>query len=128
LPESFAEFGNSGLTVRLKPDVSFELDGDLFCLNLWATTKPLLSISTLSVGLLFCASAYRAQGHRIHKHLILDTISTRLFRENDISTTAIHLLKDKVDAFKKDWDALNPAPPPPPPAGQPDQPGAPKNP
>jgi len=127
LPEILVPFGNSGLDVRLKPDVSFELEHNLFYLNLWATTKPLLSMNTLSVGLLFCASAYKTQGHATHKHLILDTTGNRLFREDDISPIAIHLLKDKVDAFKKDWDALNPAPPPPP-ASPTDQPGAPKSP
>lgn len=127
LPEIFVEFGNSGLVIRLKPDVSFELDGNLFSMNLWATTKPLLSINTLSVGLLFCASAYRAQGYENHEYVILDTIKNRLFREEDILTNTIHLLKDKVDAFKKDWDALNPTPPAPPDIPT-DRPGIPKQP
>lgn len=127
LPDILVPFGNSGLVIRLKPDVSFELNGQLFSMNLWATTKPLLSVKTLSIGLTFCVNAYKAQGHETHKHLIFDTISNRLFREEDILPTALHLLKDKVDAFKKDWDALN-APPPSPPAGPTDQPGAPKNP
>ena len=118
-------FGNSGLVVRLKPDVSFQLDGQLFSMNLWATTKPLLTVNTLSIGLLFCASAYKARGHENHKHVILDTINNRLFREEDISPNAIHLLKDKVDAFKKDWDALNPLPPASP-DGPTDEPGIPK--
>ena len=127
LPDILVPFGNSGLVIRLKPDVSFELNGQLFSLNLWATTKPLLSVKTLSIGLVFCATAYKAQGHETHNHLILDTISNRLFREEDILPTALHLLKDKVDAFKKDWDALNPAPPAPPHVAT-DQPSAPKNP
>lgn len=68
-------------------------------------------MNTLSIGLFFCAGAYKAQGHESHKHVILDTISNKLFREEDILPTAIHLLKNKVDAFKKDWEILNPAPP-----------------
>ena len=112
LPTIDVPFGNSGLVVHLKPDVSFELDGKLFSMSLWATTKPLLTANTLSIGLLFCASAYKAQGYENHRHVILDTIRGRLFREEDILPNAIHLLKDKVDAFKKDWDALNPSPPP----------------
>lgn len=127
LPDILVPFGNSGLVVRLKPDVSFQINDELFSMNLWATTKPFLSINTLSVGLLFCASAYKAQGHKTHKHLILDTINNLLFREDDILPGAIHTLKDKVDAFKKDWDALNPAPPPAP-GSSTDQPGIPKQP
>jgi hypothetical protein len=81
--------------------------------RLWATTKPLLTAPTLSVGLYFLAAAYKAEGHESHQHLILDTISNRLFREEDVSRSAIYLLKNKVDAFKKDWDGLNPTPPAP---------------
>jgi hypothetical protein len=44
--------------------------------------------------------------------LILDTVSNRLFREADIGPNVLHLLKDKVDAFKTDWSALNPPTPP----------------
>ncbi len=58
LPTIDVRFGNSDLIIRLKPDVSFEMDGNHFSMNLWATTKPLLTVSTLSTGLLFCALAY----------------------------------------------------------------------
>jgi hypothetical protein len=125
LPTIDVPFGSSGLVVRLKPDISFELDGKFFSMNLWATTKPLLTVNTLSIGLLFCASAYKARGHENHRHVILDTISNRLFREEDILPNAIHLLKDRVDAFKKDWDALN-LPPPASPDGPTDEPSIPK--
>lgn len=129
LPMIDVPFGNSGLVIRLKPDVSFELDGHHFSMSLWATTKPLLTVNTLSTGLLFCALAYKAQGHKSQTHVILDTISNRFFREEEILPSAIHLLKNKVDAFKKDWDALNPAPPPSPsPGSSTDQPDAPKQP
>lgn len=125
LPTIDVPFGNSGLVIRLKPDVSFSWNGDRYSMNLWATTKPILSTPTLSVGLLFAASAYRAKGHATPKHLVLDTITNRLFREEDILPSAIHLLKDKADAFKKDWDALNKAPPSPP-ARPTDRPTVPK--
>lgn len=129
LPTIDVPFGNCGLVIRLKPDVSFEMDGDHFSMNLWATTKPPLSVKTLSTGLLFCALAYKAQGHKSQKHVIMDTISNRLFREEEILPNAMHLLKDKVDVFKKDWDALSPAPPTSPsPGSSKDQPEAPKRP
>lgn len=126
LPALDVPFGNSGLIVRLKPDVSFKLDGSLVSMNLWATTKPILSTPTLSVGLFFAASAYNAQSLKTHKHVILDTIKTRLFQEDDILPTAIHLLKNKVDAFKKSWDSLNPTSPVSPDATLDDQPTMPK--
>jgi hypothetical protein len=110
LPMIDVPFGNSGLVIRLKPDVAFEIEGERFSMNLWATTRPALSVNTLSVGLVFCANAYRAAGHDV-RHLIFDTVSNRLFAEADIMPSALHLLKDKVDAFKKDWAALNPAAP-----------------
>lgn len=111
LPVIDAPFGNSGLTVRIKPDVSFEWGGQLFSMNLWATTKPSLSTPTLSMGLLFCSSAYRAEGIVSHKHLILDTIANRLFTEGDILPTAPFFLQNKIEAFKRDIDSLS-APPP----------------
>lgn len=111
LPAMDVPFGNSGLIIRLKPTVTFELDGKTYSMNLWATTKPELSIKTLSVGLRFCANAFKAKGYT-HSHLILDTIKNRLFSEEDILPNALHLLKDKVDTFKKNWDELNPPPPP----------------
>jgi hypothetical protein len=126
LPALDVPFGNSGLTIRLKPDVSFKLDGSLVSMNLWATTKPILSTPTLSVALFFAASAYNAQSLKSHKHVILDTITTRFFQEDAILPTAIHLLKNKVDAFKKSWDSLNPTPPASPDAPLGDQPTMPK--
>jgi len=111
LPTVDVPFGNSGLVIRIKPEVAFELDGERFSMNLWATTRPTLTLNTLSIGLAFCANAYRARGHDGCGHLIFDTVSNRLFRESDIASNVLHLLKDKVDAFKKDWAALNPAAP-----------------
>jgi hypothetical protein len=110
LPPIEAAFGNSGLVVSLKPEVTFNLGGAARALHLWATTKPILSIPTLSVGLLFASRAYRAQGYRDHAHMILDTITNRSLQESDIIPTAIHLLKDRVDELKKIWDDLNPTP------------------
>ena len=125
LPTVDVPFGNSGLLIRLKPTVTFKLDGVLFAANLWATTKPALTINTLSVGLLFCASAYKAQGYQAHKHMIFDTIRNRPFVEEEILPNSLLLLKDKVDAFKRDWDALNP-PSRPSPESPTDQPDAPR--
>lgn len=123
LPKMEVPFGNSGLIVRLHPEMSFRLDGNNYSMTLWATTKPSLSIETLSVGLFFLAAAYRAKQHS-HQHLILDTTRNRPFREADILPSAIHLLKDKVDAFKRDWDELNSESAKPPQTPKPDQPTA----
>lgn len=109
LPRMEVPFGNSGLVVRLQPEVSFALDNSNYGMALWATTKPPLSVQALSVGLFFLAAAYKAKQHN-RQFLILDTTKNKLFRESDILPSAIHLLKDKVDAFKKDWDDLNSTP------------------
>ena len=92
-------------------------------MNFWATTKPLLSANTLSVGLLFCSEAYNAEGYESHQHLILDTIKNQLFRQENIVPTAAVLLANKIDAFKKDLEALTSMSPPEKPT---DQPGVPK--
>lgn len=107
LPMLEVAFGNSGLTIRMRPELSFKLDGEAYSVNLWATTRPALSIKTLSVGLFFLSSAYKAKGHQSCQYAILDTISNRFFREIDISQTAIHDLKDKVDEFRKTWTELS---------------------
>jgi len=122
LPTIEADFGNSGLVVRLRPDVSFKLDGVAYSMVLWATTKPLLTVQALSVGLYFLAQAYKAEGHVHRQHLIFDTVSNQLFREADILPSTVHLLDAKVAAFKKDWDELNPAPAKPSGKPEPDQP------
>jgi hypothetical protein len=110
LPMIEAEFGNSGLVIRMRPEVTLELDGIIYSMSLWATTKPILSIQTLSVGLFFLAAAYKKQGFQTHQHAILDTVGNRFFSEANVLPTAIHMLKDKVDAFKKTWEELNPKP------------------
>lgn len=110
LPVIDAPFGNSGLTVRIRPDVTFRWDGRLVSMYLWATTKPLLSTPTLSMGLLFCSSAYRTQGYDTHEHMILDTITNRLFTSANILPTAPFFLQNKIEAFKQDIEDLN-APP-----------------
>jgi hypothetical protein len=110
LPMIEADFGNSGLTIRMRPELAFSFEGVIYSMNLWATTKPILSTQTLSVGLFFLSSAYKAQGYHSHSHVIFDTIANRLFHEVDVHPMAIHTLKDKVDAFKKAWDDLNSTP------------------
>jgi len=127
LPMIDAEFGNSGLIVRMRPEVCFERDGVRHSMSLWATTKPALTADTLSVGLLFLAAAYKAKKHDNYQHSIFDTVGNSVFREADILPMAIHKLKDKADAFKKDWEDLNPKPQDPtsPPKG--DQPILPKS-
>lgn len=110
LPIIDVPFGNSGLTVRIRPDVSFTMDGQSFSMSLWATTKPLLSTASLSMGLLFRSEAYKEIEFPDHQHLILDTITNRLFREEDILPNTRDLLRRKIEAFKKDIDSLS-APP-----------------
>jgi hypothetical protein len=112
LPVIDVPFGNSGLTVRMRPDVSFEIDGQLFSMSLWATTKPLLSVASLSVGLKFSSDAYTEREHTTHKHLILDTITNKLFREEDILPNSTSLLMQKIEAFRKDIESFGPSPSP----------------
>lgn len=110
LPIIDVPFGDSGLTVRIRPDVSFAVDGQLFSMSLWATTKPLLSTASLSMGMLFLSEAYKNQEYFDHKHLILDTITDRLFREEDILPNTPDLLSKKIVAFKNDIDSLGTPP------------------
>lgn len=121
LPPIDVPFGNSGLTVRLRPEVSFESNGKLFAASLWATTRPLLSNATKSIGLQFCSLAYKAKGFEAHEHLIFDTIVGSPFTEKDILSSSLHLLKDKVDRCKIDLDTLN-VPTPEAPSSPSDQP------
>lgn len=122
LPTIDVPFGDSGLTVRLRPDVSFELGGQLFSMTLWATTKPSLSRAALSVGLQFSTDAYKTQGHIGHKHLVLDTVTNQLFREEDILPNTSNLMMRKVADFKRDIDSLSAPPPSPSPESPSDHP------
>jgi hypothetical protein len=107
VPEISAKFGISGLTVRLHPDIAFELNGNLMAMALWATTKPTLSDQVLSIGLLFMKQAYAVKGHTKHHFLIFDTIRDRVFNEFDILSSTLDLLKLKHDAIRKDLEELS---------------------
>jgi hypothetical protein len=102
-PEIVADFGSSGLAVRLRPDVSFRLNGTIFSMALWATTKPELSKEVLSIGLFFMKRAYEAKGYTGHQFLIFDTVKDRVFSEIDILASTLHLLKSKHDVLRNDW-------------------------
>lgn len=111
LPQIDVEFGNSGLTIRLRPDVSFKLDGAPCSMNIWATTTPLLTEETLSAGLLFLSSAYKSKDYGTPKFLVFDAVSNRVSQESDILPIAAKFLESKAAAFKRDWDSLNPTSP-----------------
>jgi hypothetical protein len=106
-------FGTSGISVRLQPDTSFELNGITYSMVLWATTRPALSDETLSVALLFIRDEYEQHGVR-NRFVIFDTIKKRIFTEMDIIASAQTLLEAKKEIFKKNWEEATTAPPPPP--------------
>lgn len=112
-PTLTVPFGSSGISVRLQPDVSFELNGTTYSMVLWATTKPSLSDETLSVALLFIRVEY--EEHKVsNRFVIFDTIKNRVFTEMDIVAAAQKLLEAKKEIFKKNWEeAITPSFPPP---------------
>jgi hypothetical protein len=112
-PALTSPFGTSGISVRLQPDVSFELNGITYSMVLWATTKPTLSDETLSVALLFIRDEYEQCGVS-NRFVIFDTIKNRVFTEMDIIASAQKLLEAKKEIFKKNWEEATSTPPPPP--------------
>lgn len=112
-PTLMIPFGTSGISVRLQPDVSFDLNGITYSMVLWATTKPALSDETLSVALLFIRDEYEQHGVR-NRFVIFDTIKKRIFTEMDIIASAQKLLEAKKEIFKKNWEEATTTPPPPP--------------
>jgi len=114
IPEIVAKFGSSGLAVRLKPELSFELNGNLISMALWATIKPALSDEVLSIGLFFMKRAYEVKGHTQRQFLLFDTTKDRVFSEIDILSSTLFLLKSKHDGIKKDWAETSGVPPTPP--------------
>jgi hypothetical protein len=107
LPKLVVPFGNSGISVQLKPELSYVEKNKVCCTALWATTKPALSVQTLSVGLFFLSRAYRAKGHNVDEFCIFDTVANKLFREGDILPNAAILLKSRNDEFKAIWAEVN---------------------
>lgn len=106
-------FGTSGISIRLQPDVSFELNAITYSMVLWATTKPPLSDGTLSVALLFIRDEYEPHGVN-NRFVIFDTIKNRVFTEMDIIASAQKLLEAKKEIFKKNWEEATIVPSPPP--------------
>lgn len=118
LPELTVSIAKSGLSVKLKPEVSFEMDGKLFAMALWPTTKPPITKETLTMGLLIMRLRYRAKKYNDHDFLVLDTVGNVLVDNVEDESVTLIRLKEKHEAIEKDWIELN-GPPPAPPPGKP---------
>ena len=110
--EHVTKLGNSGMKVRLAPEVAFEMERVQYVMHIWATNTPSLSDRTLSTGLFFFRDRFIKAGHDGFQYLIYDTVKGRVFGEFDILSnanaelqmqqTSIHALWKEVWAQKGD--------------------------
>lgn len=101
------KFGNSGLRVRMQPELIFSVGPQKYWLQLWATNSPVLTEETLSMGLFFLMSHVR-QEHRDSdlSFLIFDTIKERMYGEFDVLANAQQHLSAERAIIDSLWSEL----------------------
>lgn len=101
------KFGNSGLKVRLEPEVAFAMDGRNYFMHIWATNNPTLSEETLSIGLHFFRRHFQDAGHTDSQYLIFDTVKDSIFAEFNILESADSMLTQQRNLLSKFWSSVN---------------------
>lgn len=100
------KFGNSGLKVRIKPELAFSLDGRNYLMHIWATNNPSLSEETLSMGLYFFRHHLKDE-HENFQFLIFDTVKNRIFAEFSIFGNAAESLRAQREILSEKWKEVN---------------------
>ena len=106
-PRLVKKFGNTGLMVRLQPEVAFAMDGRNYLMHVWATTNPTLSEETLSMGLHFFRFHSREAGCDDFQFLIFDSVKDRIFAEFNVLQNAAFKLAEQRKLLSDLWSALN---------------------
>lgn len=101
------KFGNSGLKVRIEPELAFAMGGREYVMHIWATNNPSLSEETLSMGLYFFREHLLKEGHGNYQYLIFDTVKDRVFAEFGILDNALDLLKVQRELLSNLWKELS---------------------
>lgn len=101
------KFSNSGLKVRLEPEVAFAMDGRNYLMHIWATNNPALSEETLSMGLHFFRLHFQKAGNEDFQFLIFDTVKDRIFAEFNILQNAAQMLDLQRDILGSLWSSIN---------------------
>lgn len=101
------KFGNSGLKVRLEPEVAFAMDGRNYLMHIWATNNPTLSEETLSMGLYFFRRHFQEAGYTDLQYLIFDTVKDRIFAEFNVLESAAPMLTQQRNLLSDLWSSVN---------------------
>lgn len=120
------KFGNSGLKVRIRPELSLARGARQYYVHIWATNHPVLSDDSLSMALRF----FELHAHQAHdgtyECVIFDAVKSRLFGEWEILANAeqsLSLQREQLSTFwnqvstteripPSDSEKRKPAPPP----------------
>lgn len=97
------KFTNSGLSVKLNPEVAFEMGGVKYMMHVWATNTPALSEQTLSAGLNFFQHHFRQSGYEDYQYMIYDTTKDNVFGEFNILQNAGLVLSDQRNVIHDLW-------------------------
>ena len=100
------DFGESGLKVRIEPEVAFVMDGRHYLMHIWATNSPSLSDETLSMGLHFFRQSMKPTLPDAN-YLLFDTIKNRVFSEVDLLQHASSWLDAQQLILSLLWDKIN---------------------
>lgn len=101
------KFGNTGLRIRLQPEVAFAMGGRSYLMHIWATNNPTLSEETLSMGLYFFRRHFQETGQPDTQYLIFDTVKDRIIAEFNILDSAATMLTQHRDLLSNLWSSVN---------------------
>lgn len=101
------KFGNSGLKVRIAPELAFRMGGNNYFMHVWATNNPSLSPETLSMGLYFFRRHFRKAGYENYQYLIFDTVKDSVFGEFNIFENASEMLADQRELLSEIWASID---------------------
>lgn len=102
------KFGNSGLKVRIEPELSFFMGGRNYLMHIWATNNPTLSDETLSMGLYFFRRHFhKKKGYKNHQYLIFDTVKDIMFAEFNIFESAPEMLGIQRKILSDLWEEVD---------------------
>ena len=100
------KFTNSGLMVRMEPEVAFEMSGIKYLMQIWATNTPSLSERTISAGLHFLQFHMRKAEFSEYQFLIFDATKEIMHNEINILQSASDVLKGERLLIQELWNEV----------------------
>jgi len=105
------KLGNSGLILRVNPELHLSQSDRDYWVQIWATNNPSLEDETLSMGLHMLRACMKKNGFE-GRFLIFDAVKKRMFSEIDMLDDAPELLVQECREISDTWEELSGVPKP----------------